>query len=595
MAAGTTSGGMGVGGAPGQTIMATASLPLKLEAIGGPSLEPLVIRPGSVVVLGRSAQCGLVLPDEGVSRRHAQISHAGQQWFVTDLGSRHGTFVNAVQLATDAPAPLRHGDLLVIGPWTLRVRLRDHDESASAYSTTLADRFSHERVERVAERELAAITRNRLNLLIEVAAAVAGSTDAGTLSRMIARAAVRGTGFPRAAVLHAEGPGAAVRAACVVGGDGSDLDAGDPGGSTAGGPTDSGSFSRSLLDAARGGEVVRLTSDGPGLNPAGAESVMRLGIQTALCAPVPIGQTVGAFLYLDARAGERAPDLGSGRPAATVQNDAAAYLSALAKMYGLALGNIARQELERRQRELERDLTAAREAQRLIMPPESGSVGPVRYAMRCLSGRHVAGDLFDVVPLSGGRVGVFLGDVAGKGIGAAILMATAQTHLHLSLRAGLDAAAAVRAVNDHLCSHVAENRFVSLWLGVFDPSDRSVTYVDAGHGHWVVRPGDGRAAAKIECDAGGIPLGIECGHAYTAGRLVLDTGARVVVFSDGVVEQPGDGGEQFQIERVVSALATTGGPDDDVRALFDAVLTYAGPGGATALADDTTAASVSLG
>lgn len=599
-----------------QSILASVPRPLYLDPISGPTLSPVEVRPGTSVVLGRSSQCQVVLADESVSRRHAQIAHAGNSttatlvgsmsgaWMISDLGSRHGTHVNAVAITPNQAAPLKHGDIIGIGPWSFRVRLSDAATSTHI-TTTVSEASPKERVERVNERELAAITRNRLNLLIDVAAAVGSASDESTLARTIAKAAVDGTGFPRAAVLLEVNPSAPdstrqLRVICSLGPEGLTGEVGSPTPSEllrikhqAAASLQPHAFSHSLINLAKQGEVARMTADTP---LTGSESIMRLGIQTALCAPVPVGSAIGGYLYLDSRSGEAtgATPFTAARPVATVQNDAAAFLSALAKMYGLALANISRQELERRQRELERDLDAAREAQRMVMPPEQGRLGPLCYAMRCKSGRYVAGDLFDVVPLPDNRVAVFLGDVAGKGISAAILMATAQAHLNLALKTTGDLAAAVRSVNAHVCAHAAESRFISLWIGVFDPAKSCITYVDAGHGHWLLRPATGHAHRPHVESAGGIPLGIDDAFDYSAGIITLSPGDRLIVFSDGVVEQPGNdtGSTLFGIERAVAALSASPSPESDVAALFSSVIAFAGT---DALADDTTVASIALG
>lgn len=593
---------------------------MTLDPISGPPVPPIKVEPDKPAVLGRSSQCEAVLADESVSRKHATISHVSGNWLVTDLGSRHGTHVNAARLESNQSAPLRTGDLLGVGPWSFRVRLGGAPGSAAG--STVGHRFvttmdapvspgsARERVERVAERELAAITQNRLQLLMEVAAAVAGSGDEQTLARTIVRAAAEGTGFPRAFLLRdAKGIGAVPHSEPSGGGAGvpaDELTVVSDWPSAASEEPQTLSFSRSLIAAARKGEVARLTSDAP----MTAASIMSLGIQTALCAPIAVGSAVGAFLYLDARAGEMSQPgqasagAGGGVPgaagqtkssrAAGVYQDAAAFCLALAKMYGLALSNIARQELEHRQRELVRDLEAAREAQKMIMPPENGEIGALKYAMRCKSGRYVAGDLFDVIDLGDGKVAVFLGDVAGKGISAAILMATAQTHLNVSLRATGDAGKAVSAVNRHICAHAHSNKFISLWLGVFDTKTGILNFVDAGHGHWVFVipiPG-GPPEVRRVASSTGIPLGIDADFEYLSEQLNLRPEDRLVVFSDGVVEQPGIDGKLFGLDRTVEAVTPSTSVEQDVSVLFEAVLAYARTDD---LADDTTVASIQVG
>ncbi len=574
-----------------QTIADRPSLPptppLVLEPVVGPTITPIAIDPAQASVLGRSSTCQAILADESVSRRHAQVHHSSGTWFITDLGSRHGTLVNAIQLAANGAVPLHNGDLVGIGPWTFRVRTGG---AAAASHITTDDRLlEQERVERVQEREMAAITQNRLNLLMNCAAAIAGVNDEAKLSKAIVGAAIEGTGFPRAAILREVTHDSntfdivCMRGPAEGGGGGARSDAATAGPAVR--------FSTSLINAARSGDLAQLKSDAA---MAGGASVISLGIQTAMCAPIAIGGAVTAFLYLDARAGEgggaRAFMAGFGSRGAAIQQDAAAFCMALAKMYSLAMSNILREQLAQRQATIEKDLAAAREAQRLIMPPDEGQVGGVRYAMRMRSGRYVAGDLFDVIELGNGRVAVLLGDVAGKGIGAAILMATAQTHLNASLRATGDPAAAVAEVNGYLCSHVAQNKFISLWLGVFEPASRRLSFVDAGHGHWLLaggRPG-ARNIRRVNA-VGGLPLGIEQDYRYQSEELILEPTDRLVVFSDGVVEQPSPDGPMFGLERAIAALEPSESESDDVRRLFDAVVNYAQT---DSLSDDTTVASV---
>lgn len=603
---------------------AKAAPPLTLDAVSGPPLSSIHAKPDKPMVLGRSSVSDVVLGDESISRKHFQISARQGTWFIEDLGSRHGTYVQSAKLAEGQSLPLKNGDMIGAGPWLLRVRIGTAAVASSvgqrlvtlmgAGSTVNAvpgggggagTAAMRERVERVHERELAALNQNRLKLLIDVAAAVAGSSDEEALAQTIVRAAAEGTGFPRAFLLRDETvshdsdePGAGGGSSGLEGSDTLrviyeiDPDAAKrkPGDS---GVTIGATFSRSLIVAARKGEVVRLTSDAP----MQAQSIMALGIQTALCAPIAIGPAVAGFLYLDSRSGEKQGPRTGGviAPAAGgvgVHSDAAAFCSALAKMYSMSVGNIARLELERRQRELVRDLEAASEAQKLIMPPTHGKIGRVQYAMRSKSGRYVAGDLFDVVDVGDGRVAILLGDVAGKGVPAAILMATAQTHLHMGLAQGMSPSQAVRSVNQHICTHMASNKFISLWIGVFDPAadgGGTLTYVDAGHGYWLLTR-DGQSPLRTDT-ATGIPLGIEPSFEFEQATLKITPGQRLIVFSDGVVEQPSPEGaaDMFGVEGAIRAIAGSTTVDQDVERIFEAVLRHAkGPN----LADDTTVASV---
>lgn len=540
-----------------------APQPLHLEPVEGPPLGPIAIEPGRMTTLGRSSTCDIQLTDAGISRHHASINHRAPLWFVTDLGSRQGTALNGVPLVADRATPLRDGDLIRLTPWTFRVKAG----ASNLFRTlTMDDSVSPQRVERIAIDTIASLARHRLDLLIECSAAINSATDEESLAGVVLDAAIAGTGFTRAAVIRPVGAGNEVQVIGYRGPEG------------AAGPSEPGTlsamaFSRSLLKAASGGQMARLATD-PSIPTA--DSIVSLGITSALCAPIMLGSSIASFLYLDAR-----------REEARVHPDAAAFSQAIARICGLALANLKRLDLEGRQRQLDRDLVAARQAQELIMPAERGVVGCLQYAMRVRPGRLVAGDLFDVVPLDDGRVGVFIGDVTGEGIGAAILMATAQSYLHAALLRYGDPAMALDEVNRFVTHRSALDKFVSLWVGVFDGAAGVVSYADAGHGHWLWKPAGERPRRVI--GAGGLPVGIDPQCQYETVRHPLGPGDRLILFSDGAIEQDALSGGRFGLDRVIDVLGASRSVQQDVESLFEAVEAFAG---SVNLADDTTVASM---
>ncbi|MCH6552066.1 MAG: FHA domain-containing protein, partial [Planctomycetes bacterium] len=383
---------------------------LRLEAVSGPPVECPAVSPTSGAILGRDADCDICLPDPEVSRRHGSIAKRGQRWFVTDLESRNGMTLNAIRLSPGQPTPMADRDLLVIEPWTFRVVM---GEVPSPQSIITEDRSLSQRVERVSPTKLR-LAHHRLGVLIDCAATMNSASDEKSLADALLRSALDGTGFHRACLIRQAAGSDEVEVLGYLGSDGQESDL---------------SFSRSLVRMASAGELARLTSDAP--VPVGA-SFGELRITEALCAPIFVGTSVSAYLYLDNRGEE-----------AAVQPDAASFCQMLGRMCGLSLANLKRAELQKRQDQIVAELAAARDAQELIMPPERGTVNGLTYAMRMLPGSFVAGDLFDVVGLDGGRVAVCVGDVTGEGIGAAVLMASVQAHIHASLLRYGDPAAAL--------------------------------------------------------------------------------------------------------------------------------------------------------
>jgi serine phosphatase RsbU (regulator of sigma subunit) len=534
---------------------------LRLEPVNGPEMTAPLVAASRFATAGRAADCQVCLLHETVSRRHATFSERHGHWFVSDLGSRHGTYVNGVKLEPNAPAGLEPDDLLRIGPWTFRIGI-GHDRTRSS-ATIAPSGMTTERIERVPERELAWAAQQRLNLLIECSAAINAAATEESLVRAALDAALAGSGYRRVAWLRAGQTGDGVE---IVGFK-----------SVVPERPDGFAFSQSLIREAARGNLARLTEDAP-LDYG--QSIASLGIHSALCAPLMLGGTVAGYLYFDAR-GQESP----------VHPEAAGFCQAIARMCGLALANLKRADLEQRQRRNEADLTTAREAQQLIMPPARGEVGAVSYALRVRPGRTVAGDLFDVVTLSEGKVGICIGDVTGESIGAGVLMVGTQAYLHGALARLQDPAAALMEVNRYLTSRSAMNMFVTMWLGVIDAAAGSVCYVDAGHGHWLIKRAGGKAP-EAPPRPGGIPVAIDSSYHYENERMAISPGDRLILYSDGLLEQCSPTGEQFGLQRVIAAVSGTGrAVEADADALFDAVRRFACT---DMLDDDATVAAVEV-
>jgi serine phosphatase RsbU (regulator of sigma subunit) len=540
---------------------ATVATPVySLEPLLGPPIGPIPLTPGGPIVAGRNPECGIRLPEteSTVSRRHFSMEFADGTWRVTDLGSRHGTFHNNRPLAPNAPSPVAVGDVLRFGPWTMRLA-----SSASQGLATLEDDpgLGGAQLVRVADLTQRAIDRKRLEFLISCAKTVQASRDEHQLAACVLDALLEGTGFPRVAVVRGK-PGfdrVEVLATKALGN-------GRP--STA--------FSRSLLAAAASGQVVQLKRDDA---LAAAASILSAGTSTAMAVPVMLDGTAVMVLYLDARHNETPPHA-----------DAGAFCQALSEMCAMALAAMQRARLEAERLRLHEQMGAAKTIQEQLLPAPQGRAGSVAYALKLVPGRFVAGDLFDVFPLSQGRTAILIGDVAGKGLPAAILMATTQSYLNAVLRHGCDPATAAAAVNTHLCTHAPEGKFVSAWMGVYDPHAGTLDYVDAGHGYCVLRtPGSPPERLRPEGESGDPPLRVLDSWGFSAQRVTVTPGTRLVLFSDGVVEQASLMGELFGFTRTIETLAGARSVADDVETLAAAV--YAHAAGAEQ-GDDLTVASV---
>src|SRR5262249_8051967 len=161
------------------------------------------------------------------------------------------------------------------------------------------------------------------------------------------------------------------------------------------------------------------------------------------------------------------------------------------------------------------------------------------------------------IRLDDGRVAVCMGDATGHGAASAMMMAMTQSHLHAELRRDADPAAAVSTVNRYMSERSAGGRVGSLWVGGVgaEGGGRDVGAGGAGQGQWV-GGGRGEPVRKVQSEeprGTGIPVGIDASHEYRTSRLQLTPGDRLVVYSDGLVEQRDARGEQFGAERFGSA------------------------------------------
>ena len=165
--------------------------------------------------------------------------------------------------------------------------------------------------------------------------------------------------------------------------------------------------------------------------------------------------------------------------------------------------------------------------------------------------RQVGGDFYDVYPLPDGRVAFCVADVSGKGMPAALLVSTVHACIHLLVEAGAsDLTGLVARMNHHLARFSVTRKFVTLFLAVFDPSDRSLRYVNAGHnpGIWLSKAG------VTLLPSGGVPVGMFASAPQVESRVELAPGDLVVLYSDGITEAADAKDEEFGMERLTGLL-----------------------------------------
>ena len=239
-------------------------------------------------------------------------------------------------------------------------------------------------------------------------------------------------------------------------------------------------------------------------------------------------------------------------------------LALFANQAAIALENarLHREALEKER--YERDLQLAAEIQRQILPKGVPQVPGFELAGWNRPAREVGGDYYDLIPLapeedSGRtteRLGVALADVSGKGVPAALMVATLHSAVRLLMgRIGVESRL-VERLNGHILASSAPNKFITLLLGELDAATGRFVYVNAGHNPGLVIR-DGALAGRL--GPGGLPVGLLPGSSYRTGCLELAPGDLLCLYSDGITESVSPADEELGEGRLIELLLTAAG------------------------------------
>jgi serine phosphatase RsbU (regulator of sigma subunit) len=211
--------------------------------------------------------------------------------------------------------------------------------------------------------------------------------------------------------------------------------------------------------------------------------------------------------------------------------------------------------LELAHERLKRDLEFAREVQRGLLPRRLPKVPGYEFFAHYESAFEVGGDYYDFIPRPRQRLAVLLGDVAGKGVAAALLMARLSADARFCMLTEPDAAAAVNKLNSLMTQVGPADRFVTLAAAVLDYGSHAVTLVNAGNPAPLIYH---RATCTVEeaigNEAGGLPLGVLDDFQYGSCQVSLEPGDCILAFTDGVTEAMDVNHVQLQTKRVHAAL-----------------------------------------
>ena len=246
-------------------------------------------------------------------------------------------------------------------------------------------------------------------------------------------------------------------------------------------------------------------------------------------------------------------------------------LESVATQTGLALQNANLMtaiagEVAQRER-LNREVEIAREVQERLFPQKLPVIQGLDYAGHCRPALGVGGDYYDFLALPKGQLGIAIGDVSGKGIAAALMMASLQASLRSeATRAPENLATAIASINRLVFEASASNRYATFFYGQYDPVTGRFDYVNAGHNPPIIFHRDDRDGV-VRLEPGGTVIGLLEHAAYEQGSVTLRPGDVLVAFTDGISEAMNLDDEEWGEDQLIETICQT--PCTSARQMLD--------------------------
>jgi serine phosphatase RsbU (regulator of sigma subunit) len=204
---------------------------------------------------------------------------------------------------------------------------------------------------------------------------------------------------------------------------------------------------------------------------------------------------------------------------------------------------------------VEQELHVARSIQQASLPKEVPTLEGWQISPFYQPAREVGGDFYDFLKLPKGRLGILVGDATGKGVPAALVMASARSMLRALAQTSNSPGDVLGRVNDPLVADIPANMFVTCFYAILDPESGSLTYANAGHD----LPYLWHGGHCEELRARGMPLGLMAGMSYEEKEIIFEAGEAALLYSDGLVEAHDPKGEMFGFPRLRALVAEHGG------------------------------------
>lgn len=481
---------------------------------------------GERYTLGRAPNNDLCFhEDAGLSRNHLALERTGGVWAVVDLGSRNGTKVNGVAVAPRRV--LMPGDRITAGSLVLEYKSEQLDRASSvefvdspfeapAGATVVANLDNIMKGGRALLSTQSGATpgRQQVHPLVRAGQELAGHRPLDQLFPTIMNLAVEAVGATRGVLMILEGGQLETRAAK---GDGFKI---------------SNTVRDQVLNKKESLLVRDVRLDQMLRDQA---SIVAQSVRSMMAVPLQTSDNVLGLIYVDSPHMVRpftAEDLN--------------LLTVMANIAAIRIEHARLLEVEKHDMLIARDMQQAAEIQRSLLPSRPPQIDGLDVAALSEPCRSVGGDYYDFFMRPGGRQVFLVGDVAGKGMPAALLMTSLQARVQVLLEEKLEMAALVTRLNSSILTSCPGNRFITFFICEIDPATGEVTYCNAGHNPPLLI----RANGKVQrLEDGGPVLGILPRYAFSQHKCRMDEEDLLVMFTDGVTEAEKIGSDEEYGER----------------------------------------------
>ncbi len=478
--------------------------------------------------LGRSRICDIPIPHQYLSRQHSKLEYREGQWWLMDLGSKNGTFVNDRRIAE--PTPVKAGDRLRIADVEAELEERaapppsdGSDFSSLGNSVILDARRFLDQLQSGSSSADATPNERRLHLVNEVHAAVLDISDLRGLGRLLLDKLVSLLDPDEAVVTRYHG-------------DKLESLAEYPGGSST--LQLSESLMRQIYEdrqAVLHQQMVGGREDSEAFNAG--QSLIVAGVWSLVAAPILDGDKVLGMIAL-ARSREGFQGF---------QEDDLELLTTLSSVAALRIRNLEYLQAAEQQRLLEQEIAIARDVQRSLLPDILPEFPEYDLVAQNYPSRGVSGDLYQVFE-RGDEVSLLVIDVSGKGVPAAILTATVEALASGLIEAGQSTLDVASQLGQQLFRRTPAERYATGVLARLDRRTHRVELVSAGHNPSLIVRADGSCETV---DSTGMPWGLVDGAEYASFSIALDRGDTLVFYSDGITEAINPEDEEYGVERLI--------------------------------------------